>query len=94
MTLEYANKKIIDAYKDAIRRIEMTEKQIEISSGWAFKSVWSNHLDQIVAEYRAAADMVVEIYIEITSGNGWRELSNMRFDLEKELRKLVDDIRD
>lgn len=91
MTYDYANAKIEKLYNEALERFDFAEKQIRRAKHWTDHHVWSDHLVEIVNEYRAGADLVIEIYIEIGSNGGqdWRELSEKRFDLENDLRKRV-----
>ena len=91
MTYEYASAKIEKLYNEALERFDFTEKQIQLAKHWTDRHVWRDHLDEIVNEYRAGADLVIEIYIEIgpDDGHDWRELSEKRFELENDLRDKI-----
>lgn len=78
MTYEYAKKKIDELFNKALERIDRINQMIEADADWLDMSLWSSRKYDAVSNYTAAANTVVEIYIELNPGaEDWRELHNL-----------------
>lgn len=92
MTYEYAVNKIENIFNHELEHIDRIHALVGVKPNWIEKNSWIRLMETAIFEYKAAARVVIEIYIELASGvcENWRDLHKIAWEYENRLNIIVE----
>ena len=96
MTYDYAAKKIEEIFNHELEHIDHIRNLIEPDPDWVSRTNWIRLMETTVDEYTAAAQTVIEIYIDLSMGDceNWRELHKLQWEFKEQLTNTVEHIKE
>lgn len=86
MTYEYAATKIEKLFNRALECIDKIRSLIEPNSDWLDISLWCQKMETVIADYQGKTQLVIEMYIELTSAReDWRDLHKYAWNFAERL---------
>ena len=96
MTYEYAANKIESIFNHELEHVDRIQKLIEQDPDWMSRTNWIRLMETCIDTYTAAAQTVIEIYIELSNGEceNWRDLHKLEWELQERLKTTVEHMKE
>ena len=96
MTYNYAANKIENIFNHELEHIDRIRGLIEPDPDWVSRTNWIRLMETCADEFTAAAQTVIEIYIDLVPnlGDEWRDLHDLEWQLRERLDTTVEHIKE